>query len=249
MKSINSFVKILSFFLIACSSDQVIKRQKRSEFESNTFMKSESFFLPKRQEHLNFSTAGKCFYKEDLIFLDFKNINQSYGLSYEKINEAQAYINFEMSKDPSKYKGKVINEILEKLAGKVRFYDFPQYEGYNFIWIDGLSEVEKKKWLKKFLDSKYMENGVPILISLCDSSYEILKFLEREKLDADYPYWLGAEIFNNYGDSFEYIPYFRSKISTPFKKDASFKLIKSNVLKDRKLNNLIVPSEMSEVIY
>ncbi len=249
MKSINYFVRFLSLILIACSSSEAIKREKRSEFESNTFMKSEGFFLPKREKHLNFSNQGECFYEEEIIFLDFKNINQSYGLNYEKISEAQSYLNFEMSKDPSKYKGKVINEILEKLTGKVRFYDFPQYEAYNFIWIDGLSAIEKKKWLKKFLDSRHMENGVPILLSLCQSSYSILKFLEDSKLDADYPYSLGAEIFNNYDDKFEFIPYFRSQILTPFKKEARFNLIKSRTLKNKSLKNLILPNTLEEIIY
>ncbi len=249
MKSINSFVKFLSLALLACSSSEAIKREKRSEFESNTFMKSESFFLPKRQKHMNFSIQGQCFYQEDILFLDFKNIKDSYGLSYEKINEAQAYLNFEMFKDTSKYKGKVINEILEKISGKVRFYDFPQYENYNFIWIDGLSEVEKIKWLKKFLDSKHMENGVPILLSLCESSHRVLKFLETSNLDADYPYSLGAEVFNNYSDEFEFLPYFRTKILAPFKKDAKFKLIKSGVLKNRTLQNLETPSSFEEVLY
>ncbi len=248
MISCNSFLKLSFLFVfISCQSTSDLKRENRSEFFANDLMKTESFFLPKAPDHLNFSYEGECFINDELEFLDFKKLNASYNLSYEKLIELQAFFFSERIKYPEKDKNILLYEVIEKISGNVRFFDFPKYAQYHFVWIDGLEQSEKIKWLKRYLDSRHMEEGVPIVMSLCQSSIAIEKFLNDSNLSEDYPYVLGREIYNNYNDKFEFIPKFQTQMISSFKEGANIKLIKNPNLRSKNLKSFIYAKEIKEL--
>ncbi len=246
----NFFLK-LSFItiLVACQSSESLKRESRPEYYTNELMKTESFFLPRAPEYLRFSYEGKCFYSDEVERLDFKKLEGTYNLGLEKLVELQAFYNSERIKNRTKDKNLLLYEVIEKISGNVRFFDYPKYKKYNFIWVDGLSETERAVWLKKYINSRHMEDGVPIVMSQCLSSNSLNEFLNKTKLSDDLPYVLGSEIYHNYSNEFEYLPYFHSELSSAFLENSKFKIVKSSYKRNQNFKGLNLPDIPSELTY
>ena len=203
-------------FILSCSSTEKtgLKRAEQ-EIEENTILgSSESYFLPIVPKWANFHSGVKCFQKSETHYLNFNELQKAYSMKLDKMTEVQSYYNyslFRMKNQRSvasiKAKSEILFEVIEKNLGKVHYFDFPRYKSYNLIAVDGLDDKSLKKKLIKFLDSRHMNNGVPILVSFCEKSYELEKRFEKLGLVDDYPYFIGSETLINYNEDLIQIPY------------------------------------------
>jgi hypothetical protein len=149
---------------------------------------------------------------------------KSYGLNYNQAIQVQSTFNEEMLEFKKLDKNHLVTlkeeELLfykasEKVSSKIVFFDPPVYKRINLIWLDEvLGNPIKIKKLKTFLNSKVMEDGVPVLVSFC---------LTKNDIENTYPGFsvkmITAELFSVYDNRGQKTPGFKIDLNQFFKPD------------------------------
>ncbi len=189
------------------------------------------YFQPSIPQWINYSQGGQCHRKTVPYYLNYSNILSSFNLTYFEIMQLQYSFNNQYKKLldssglkflSSKEEEKLFYTESEKVHAKIYTFIRPEYQRINLIWADKFI-VEKKgiNKLKALMNSKEMDLGHPVMISLCKTRSELLTFLESESLNNRNIKVLTFEAFS----PFNYIGQLQTNITIDldkiFKKDQS----------------------------
>lgn len=175
----------LVFFLYGCAevSQPGLKSRTVEDYYISTGV--QKYFLTDIPSWANFDQKASCFRSSTIRYFDIDALMKSYGLSYNKALQVQASFNeeYNLFKETDKNHNPTLKEeellfykVSEKVSSKIDFFDPPIFKRINLIWLDEvLGDTKKEKKLKNFLESKTMNEGVPVLISFCLTKYEIEK--------------------------------------------------------------------------
>lgn len=202
----------------------------------------EQYFLPNLPAWANFSTAGQCFRKSSIRFLDFEKLKKSYDLEYEQMLHLQHLLNrklyaFKTSSGKRelipKDEAYIFNNAYQKVIGGSYEFRAPKFKKISVVWIDPF--IADKRKIRKIFKRKDVQSGHPILLSHCLNSYELEKLAIELKLDDIGVKYLSAEMLSTYSQSSK-----EKKLST------SFSLLISELLKEKEIK-LYSTKDSSEI--
>lgn len=139
----------------------------------------EQYYLSDLPSWANFSSRAKCFRKYPVRYLDFEKIFQSYNLNYTQAVFLQHMINRRLFSYKSsmgqaamspKDESFIFQNSYQKVAGGGSDFIIPQYKKVSVIWLDSL---KSERDLKKVLSRKDVQQGHPIILSMCKNSFEL----------------------------------------------------------------------------
>ncbi|MGZ3787063.1 MAG: hypothetical protein ACXVLQ_00990 [Bacteriovorax sp.] len=174
----------------------------------------EKYFLTDIPSWANFDQRAACYRSTGIRYFDIDAMMKSFGLGYDKALQVQASFNEEyaqLKQSDKKHQITLKEEELlfyrvnEKVGSKIIFFESPSYKRVNLVWLDEvMGDAKKEKKLKAFLNSKVMEEGVPVLISFC---------LTRQEAEKRYPdlnaKMITAELFSIFDKSGKRSPGFK----------------------------------------
>jgi len=144
----------------------------------------EKYFLTAIPNWANFDQKAACFRSSSIRYFDLNTLMKSYSINYNKALQMQAAFNEEynilqtsIGSRPSTLKEEelLFYKISEKFPINY-FFDTPSFKKINLIWFDEIvGDAKAEKKLRVLLNSKLMEEAVPVLVSLCLTRSEIEK--------------------------------------------------------------------------
>jgi len=145
----------------------------------------EKYFLADLPNWANFDQRAGCYKNSPIRYFDISALMKSYGLNYSMALQVQASYNEELAlfKELDLFHSPTLKEeellfykVSEKVSSKIIFFSPPTFKRINLVWLDEIiGEPFKEKKLKTFLNSKIMDEGVPLLVSLCLTRLEVEK--------------------------------------------------------------------------
>jgi hypothetical protein len=182
----------------------------------------EQYFLPELPDWVRFSQTGKCFLDKSTKYLNFERLNQSYSLSYEQLVQMQYSYNKKIiGKDNLQPKEEEVffyNTYDQVQAGSKEFIK-PTYKRVNIIWIDDIfTGTANKSRLRILLNSKDMDLGHPVLVSLCLSENQLTKFVSSVGMNGAAIKLMPREMFTVFNYMNKKHPYFALDFSQIFDK-------------------------------
>lgn len=217
-------ILLFSTFISGCASIGTPGMQSRTIENYYTTTGVEKYFLADVPSWVNFDQKAACYRKTNIRYFDIDALMKSYRLSYNKAIQIQAAFNDEYLQFKKIDKNHVVTlkeeeflfyKVSEKVSSKIIFFDPPTFKRINLVWLDEiLGDQLKENKMKKFLNSKVMEKGVPVLVSLC---------LTRNEIENLYPNltpkMITAELFSVYSSKGEKMPGFKIELDQFFKKE------------------------------
>ena len=188
---------VLSFLIVACStpSPAPFPEDKARPFQTAGH---EQFFLPELPHWANGSVSARCQRAFSVRFFDYTALEKIHGLTFPQRVELQTQFNLKWRE---RFAGKtalvltpqeeatLFLETLGQVKSGLKELRFPEGK-INLVWWDSLTG---KRNLKKWL-TKISEQGHPVvLVSLCEGSDTIERWLENEELDGQGFFAFGAE--------------------------------------------------------
>ncbi len=202
---------IINIILISCSSPS--KKLNLGQYKDT---KSTSYLLPMTPNWINFSITGECHRKNNIQYINIKNLKNSFSLNYQKSIHLQYILNQEIENRKNKYKTSILtideeNKIFFYSLAKVRtgFKDFqiPSYHRIHLIWIDPfLKDDKRKNELKTIMKSKIMDQGHPVFVSLCHNKTEMVDIKNKLNLNDLDIKMLSTEFFSPFNKEGKLIP-------------------------------------------
>lgn len=241
------FVSIfLVFSLYSCSSGTV-KRLETNEGDFIQVERTEEFFLTDLPNWANFSSSAKCFRSKSLQYFDLKKMNASYDMDYKDLISLQVLFNQKYLKQKESKvlgsidKSMILRETLQKQKSGLNLLKLPNFKKFNLIWIDLVPEDKKESFLRAFMLSEYMDNGVPIILTLCDSFDGLNNRITNSGIDIEYPLSITMEYFSNYNKKFFQMPLLGLFLEDFFPKSSSINLIVPDDYKGKGPKEIIFP--------
>jgi len=196
------------FFMVSCSKapKHGLHRRKVSEYYVNSGFVQ--YLLPELPAWANFSTSGNCRRSRSTRYLDFEKLAKSYNLTYAQNVQFQYMFNKEfylLSKNHKldfllfKDEEKLFYQVADKIQTGINAFRVPRYHRVHLIWIDpALGSEDEKNKLKALLNSKIMDRGHPVFVSLCLGAAELVAFMTEMKLKSRDIRLLPMELFSPY---------------------------------------------------
>jgi hypothetical protein len=217
-------------FLIGCSStdaDKHMKRRNLDEYFSGSGVVR--YFLSDLPNWANFSQTASCQRSISPRYLNINTLISSYSYKYEEAIQLQYMYNVEMNKLkkrteaeylPFSDEEKLFFTLSDKVQADIRTFRAPKFKRVNFIWIDPLlkSKAGNEK-LVSLLNGAAMDEGHPVLISLCLNHFEIEAYLSKRGLHNRNIRYIPYEMFSSYSVKGVQEPIFQLHIDQLFKKD------------------------------
>lgn len=172
-------------FITSCAlvTDTKMKPRTLENYYVSTGV--EKYFLTDIPNWANFDQKAACFRSFSIRYFDLSILMKSYSISYNKALQMQAAFNEEygilqsaIGNRPTTLKEEelLFYKISEKVSNKIIFFDTPTFKKINLVWLDEIiGDAKAEKKLRGLLNSKVMEEAVPVLVSLCLSRAEIEK--------------------------------------------------------------------------
>lgn len=251
----NFFMNIFFImFFISCA--QVGPTNPRVKVDESTRALNaigiENFFLPAAPQWINFSTTGKCMKSSRLEYLNLRELMQSFQFKYNDLVNIQYSYNKKIEEKSSSVdlqslsnyltpeeKMYVFNDVIEKTQAGVNYFQMPDYHQIHLIWIDLFpSDIELKKWLASYERSDLMNEGYPVIISLCMDHKMISEKLKNVQFENSFQLSIGAELFSVYDGLLNQKPYFSLDLEKFFA-NKNLVLIVPKTFFEKKNENLI----------
>lgn len=204
----NKFLLLVILLISSCtnSKSNLQRRNLDEYFVGSGVVK---YLLPEMPSWSNFSQTGQCRRNKSTRFLDYKNLRQSFALSYEEASHFQHMFNIENAKllktvkkakfIPFKDEENLFYSISDKVQAGVRSFVVPKFNRVHLVWIDyALSDNKELKALKRLLNKSLMKKGHPVFVSLCLSQEEMEKFLIDQKMNNMNIRLIPFELFSPY---------------------------------------------------
>ncbi len=200
-------ILVVSSLLLASCSQTTEKRDLETVYIGSGV---EQFTLADVPDWVQFSDVGRCYYKKNIRYVHYENLNKSYALTYEQLAQFQYLLNRKLASVPyidTKEEEQIFYDTYEKIRGGNRAFLAPDFKRVNLIWIDdiinGTYSVEK---LKNLLGQKEMEIGYPVLVSMCLSEKEMDEFLSENALVGITTKYISRELFSVFQADFKRAP-------------------------------------------
>ncbi len=210
-------VMFICIHFLGCS----LTSEKQAEFairKENRLLNSlfQEFYLSPLPQWANFSSAGKCFRKQQITFLNLKKLMSSFSFDYFEAIDVQRQLNRALLQLPG---GKLEQILLadqhQQLADaiervKAENYSLlpPESKRVNLIWIDSLIQQSSLEKLSSLLQKEFFYSGYPILFSFCMTSIEFEKILQDNLIDDFAGSFIGAESLSIYSEQGDVQPLF-----------------------------------------
>jgi hypothetical protein len=218
---------LLLSFLVACTNGS--RKNLTNLYQGSGI---EQYFLSDGPDWMQFSSQSQCFYKKRIQYLNYKNINSSYAMSYEQASQFQYMINKQMQDRPViefKEQEKIFYNTYEKIKGGTKAFLPPKYKRIHVIAIDDYVNGNRKvSDFKKLMSSREMDVGYPVLMSMCLSETEMEDFLRGNGLANRTLKLLPREMFSIYQSDFKKKPYFQLYLKKLFKKEQKIYFYSTN---------------------
>ncbi|MFA6238344.1 MAG: hypothetical protein WC635_13505 [Bacteriovorax sp.] len=179
----NLFVLTIACFIAASCAVNKMQPRTMEDYYAQTGI--EKYFLQEIPSWANFDQNAGCFRRTGIRYFNIDALMKSYALSYEQSIQVQASFNEEYLrfKKSDKLKTLTVKEeellfykVSEKVSSKLYFFDPPQFQKINLVWLDEVLGDEKKiKRLKNLLKSPAMDVAQPVLVSFCMTRDEVEK--------------------------------------------------------------------------
>lgn len=145
----------------------------------------EKFFLADLPTWANFSDIGKCRRKTSIRYINYKQLSESYGMSYEALSQMQLMLNrrYQSYIENAKTAGLrprdeayLFHNVFDQIEGGARELSAPNFAKVHLFWIDPIINNSKfrSKW-KKFYATDRAHAGVPYWVSLCMTEKEMIE--------------------------------------------------------------------------
>ncbi len=211
---------ILIGLSIACASKQQVDL---GESTSNIYISggAEKYFLPNLPLWANFSSAGNCFRKTPIRYLNFENISASYDLSYRKMLHMQHMINRKLYAYKSstgseqlspRDEAYIFNNAYQQALGGSYDFRVPQFKKISVLWID--TYLNNPGRVKGLLSRADISQGFPILLSHCLSAYELEELAVKYKWDELGVKYLSADMLSIYDTKSKRVPSFSMHLNS-----------------------------------
>ena len=170
-----------------------------------------NYFLPELPYWANYSNSGRCHLDKSVRYLNFEKLRRSLLLSYEEAMQMQLMFNHELQLAESKEHIKIVDfkseekmfyDISQKIQQNIRTFKVPKFSRIHVIWVDHF--LASPQELKKILNKKEMDQGHPVLLSMCLSYKGLENYLKQNKLDNKNIRIISSELFTPYNKNNEF---------------------------------------------
>ncbi len=229
------YVIFIHLLLISCTSTSTdLGEQANIE---NVFYTTgaEQFFLSDAPQWMNFSTAGSCFRKKPIRYLNFELVYKNYGLSYTELIQLQYMFNRRINEHlrendqtvlAPKDEAYIFYNMYQKVVGGSYDFIIPNFNQINLIWIDPY--LNQKDELKRLFKNEKIFSGFPIMASHCLSFNELESLARNLGIDNLGMRYLSAEMLSIYDKENKKMPYFSFDATEFFKNKAIYMFSKKD---------------------
>lgn len=195
MKSI--LLLVLMFIFVGCStpSQDPFPQTQAKAFQTGG---QERFFLAELPFWANGSVSASCQRSFSVRFMDYSTLEKVHGLTYVQRVELQTQFNLKWRERFSGKKAVTLTpqeeatlflETLAQVKSGLRELRFPEGK-INLVWWDSLSAKPKfKQWLMNLTN----QGHAIVLVSLCEGSDTLEKWIEDNEFTGGGIFALGAE--------------------------------------------------------
>lgn len=231
-------VRILFLLLILTGCGQtVLKDPVMGNGIISSSSQSVGMSLTQLPSWSNFSVPGDCKRSINVNYFDFSNMNRKYNFDYKKLVLFQVFYNQEykakLSKDGlislnQQQEESLFAETLARVEGDQKYFSSINFANVNIVWVDPYFKNSNFDKLKLLMQSKELNDGHPVWISLCQDSTVLEKTAKYLSLDDVDIKFMGTEFFTPYDYKFELQNGFRINLSKIFE-NKNLKLITQEV--------------------
>lgn len=199
-------VLILSFLLLACQSQKPKKVDDDAIVRQRALM--EELYLPLISSWSNGSDLSGCMRESDWLYLHLPKIIQKTSFEFKKVLNLQYQLNrlwhikrplgtvefnYASRLTPSD-RQVMLEQAIELVSGGVEFWSAPSFKNILLIDWDSVKGEERISFLRNILASPALATNLPVIISNCESSFSIKKFLEVEPDLLSFSFVIGVEM-------------------------------------------------------
>lgn len=208
------YLLLLTFVLTGCATtnaDKQLKRRDVEQYFSGTGVVK--YFLSDLPEWANFSQTASCKRSTSVRYFNMSSLKKSYNYNYEQSVQLQYMYNVELNRLKSKTENsfipfseeeKMFFTLTDKVQANIRTFRVPTFKRVNLVWIDPFLKTRGgEKRLVQLLNSKAMDTGHPVLISMCLNHLELETYLGRRGLLNKNIRYIPYEMFSPYNSEGE----------------------------------------------
>ena len=215
-----------TFFSCALFLGDLKQKKIDQSFISSGFVQ---YFLPGFPDWLNRSEIGQCFRSNVNRYLKMPLLMKSLKLNYLQARQLQLSFNYKLVENSSKKtfpeEEKVFLNSVNNVKLNINTFSAPTFNRIHIIWVDPLLP-DQHDALRKLMSTPIMDQGYPILISLCLSQRELKAFGKKAMPNhGNSIKYLSNELFSPYSKETKLIPYnqlYLNAFSNRIKKYLSF---------------------------
>lgn len=165
----------------------------------------EAYFLGNLPFWANFSSWASCHREDQIRYMNFESISNSFDIKYKQIVHLQHMWNRKVSafrkstgqsEIPLKEEAFIFNNVYAQVIGGSFDFMPPNFKKISVIWVDPFLATPKK--IKKILDMSKVQRGYPVLLSHCKTAIEMEELVQQLDLDEYGVKILSAEMFSIY---------------------------------------------------
>lgn len=227
MKRLIIFLPLV--FVVACTSVSDVQQERRNIEEYYQSSGVTQYFLPMTPDWANRSETAACLRKEQVQFLDMPRLRKSLDLNYEQalqLQLGQTLVFKEMKKKithrplSAKETETIFYTALDRVKSGIVEFRVPDFKRVHIIWVDEFFLKRRAmSELQGFMETRAMQKGHPVFLSLCASRTELEEFLAIAKLNNQNIRLISSELFSPFNAKMELMPYDRFHIDHVFSKE------------------------------
>lgn len=214
------FGHICLLFLFGCGSFKSIGLKKTNDL-SSVYISSDvsKYFHADIPNWANFSALAKCRRTENMKFLNFSNLKNSFNFDYRQAVLLQQRVNVNIREAQRKIRKSFISpQIEEKLffqsrdevLSNIKVFKAPEFKRIHLVWVDPILEDKNaEQKLKRLLKSESFFNGHPVFISACKNQDELESYTKNQDWDDIDIRFLASEMFSSYDKNLSFDPGFK----------------------------------------
>ncbi len=203
------FLFVFLILLAGCSTSQDRGNERRNVDEFIELSETHSYFLADIPDWAHFVESADC-KKSRLRYLNIEKLMSSFSFDYHKALQFQTAFNKEYNRIkkevginylPIKNEEELFYNTLNRIQSGFYTIKLPKFRRLHLVWIDPYLNNPKK--IESLLGGREMDQGPPVLVSMCLNHSELEEFQKKIKYSDINLSLISAEVLSSYSSKGE----------------------------------------------